>query len=516
MSHHVQCDVAIIGSSFSGCLLAWILAQHGRHVVVVDRARHPRFAIGESSTPLADFLLEQIADEFGLESLKPLSRWGSWQRELGHLRAGKKRGFSYFAHRAGEPFLESHRHEASLLVAASATDAVSDTHWMRSDVDHWLCQQAIAAGAMVIEQWQSAELSGSDGEWLLHGSVQGEPRQVGCRQVIEASGSGAVIARAVPLMRLDETLRVRTGALFGHFQGVGKMTDWMAEHRLPTAGDPFDADDAAQHHCLAEGWMWMLRFSEGTTSAGLVRPTIDWMRERPDPHSEGTEAAWARVLQRYPTLASLFREATLAPTPDGETPQLRFTPRISRLWDRAAGAGWAMLPTSAGIVDPLHSTGIAHALSGVQRVARILLESPTKSSRDWTVREAWQRYSQSVVAEVQWIDRIVAACYRAKEDSFELFTAACSLYFLGAIHCERHLAEAGELQEGFLLHDSTEFQRVLVWMEKALEAVLQEQNRQQARSRLIVDFRKRLSDWNDVGLLDPALHHRIARSSAPK
>lgn len=40
-------DVVIAGSGFSGSLLGWILARHGRSVLIVDRQHHPRLAIGE-------------------------------------------------------------------------------------------------------------------------------------------------------------------------------------------------------------------------------------------------------------------------------------------------------------------------------------------------------------------------------------------------------------------------------------------------------------------------------------
>ncbi|MEY4567785.1 MAG: hypothetical protein RLY14_2755, partial [Planctomycetota bacterium] len=53
-------DVTILGSSFSGSLLAWILASQGMRVLLLDRNKHPRFAIGESSTPVADYLVEWI------------------------------------------------------------------------------------------------------------------------------------------------------------------------------------------------------------------------------------------------------------------------------------------------------------------------------------------------------------------------------------------------------------------------------------------------------------------------
>ena len=34
--------------------------------------------------------------------------------------------------------------------------------------------------------------------------------------------------------------------------------------------DPFDPDDAAQHHLLGDSWMWALRFNNGITSLGWV------------------------------------------------------------------------------------------------------------------------------------------------------------------------------------------------------------------------------------------------------
>ena len=41
-----RCQVAIVGSGFAGSLLARILATLGYDVVLLERGRHPRFAIG--------------------------------------------------------------------------------------------------------------------------------------------------------------------------------------------------------------------------------------------------------------------------------------------------------------------------------------------------------------------------------------------------------------------------------------------------------------------------------------
>ncbi|HRA88928.1 MAG TPA: FAD-dependent monooxygenase, partial [Planctomycetaceae bacterium] len=77
----IKTEFLILGSGFGGSLLALILARAGKSVAMVDRSQHPRFAIGESSTPLADRTLAQIADRYGLPELQPLCQWGSWKRQ---------------------------------------------------------------------------------------------------------------------------------------------------------------------------------------------------------------------------------------------------------------------------------------------------------------------------------------------------------------------------------------------------------------------------------------------------
>jgi len=65
-------DIAIIGSGFAGPLLGIIARRLGRSVVLLERGRHPRFAIGESSTPLTNLLLEELAHRYALPRLLPL------------------------------------------------------------------------------------------------------------------------------------------------------------------------------------------------------------------------------------------------------------------------------------------------------------------------------------------------------------------------------------------------------------------------------------------------------------
>src|SRR5215471_13794817 len=114
--------------------------------MLLERGRHPRFAIGESSSPLAGILIEQLAERYDLPRLTPLAAFGPWQRACPDVVCGLKRGFTYFKHEAGRRFAIAPARANALLVAASPNDEVSDTHWLRSDVDAFLVAEAIAAG----------------------------------------------------------------------------------------------------------------------------------------------------------------------------------------------------------------------------------------------------------------------------------------------------------------------------------------------------------------------------------
>src|SRR6202035_1062942 len=123
---HVDADMAVVGSGFAGSLTALCLKRRGRRGGLVERGRHPRFAIGESSTPLANLLLEELADRYELPRIRVFSKWGTWQRARPDRACVRKRGFTYLFHRTGEAFVDTGQHERQLLVAASPHDEISD------------------------------------------------------------------------------------------------------------------------------------------------------------------------------------------------------------------------------------------------------------------------------------------------------------------------------------------------------------------------------------------------------
>src|SRR5436309_1240589 len=72
-------DVAILGAGFGGSLMALVLQRIGLRPVLIDRGTHPRFAIGESSTPIANLALGNLARRYDLPRIEPLAKYGSWK-----------------------------------------------------------------------------------------------------------------------------------------------------------------------------------------------------------------------------------------------------------------------------------------------------------------------------------------------------------------------------------------------------------------------------------------------------
>src|SRR5665213_2349606 len=169
-----RADVAILGAGFAGSILAMVLRQLGRSVLLIERGSHPRFAVGESSTPLANLALESLAQTYDLPKLAPLAEYGPWQRAYPHLTCGVKRGFTFFQHEEGRPFLPRPDHANELLVGANPSDEAADTHWFREHVDHFLLTEAQALGVSYHDHTEITNAAGARGDWLLSGQREGE------------------------------------------------------------------------------------------------------------------------------------------------------------------------------------------------------------------------------------------------------------------------------------------------------------------------------------------------------
>src|SRR6185312_2046989 len=98
------------------------------------------------------------------------------------------------------------------------------------------------------------------------------------------------------------------------------------------------------------------------TSVGFV---VD--NEKNDYDALSTGDIWKGLLQKYPAVKNILNDSELHFTP-GKIIRSR---RLQRKMKTCFGEGWVVLPHTAGFVDPLFSTGIAHTLSGIEKLADI-------------------------------------------------------------------------------------------------------------------------------------------------
>jgi len=419
MSERVE--VAIIGSGFAGSLMARVLAVLGYDVALLERGTHPRFAIGESTTPLANLSLERIARRYSLPDCYRLAAHGRWLEHHPDLRRGLKRGFTFYRHHPdGRPDAELALER--LLVAASPNDAVADTHWLRADVDHHFVREAIAAGVDYRDRTQLTDLIIDPHGARLAGTRGGESFDLHADFVIDASGPGGFLAQQLSIPSGLKRTLTRSAIVFSHFTGVRPMREAFPAF----AAGPYPEDWAAVHHLIDEGWMYSLRFDHGVTSAGFVLRADHGTRPASIADAESADVMWRRLLARYPTIDASFANATpLFP--------VAYRPLIQHRLTRAAGERWLMLPHAFAFVDPLFSTGIAWGLRAIERVA--LSFERNKARHRVPTTEELARYDALLTEEADQIDRLVAGAYEAMAH-FDLFAAHAMIYFTAVSFAE--------------------------------------------------------------------------------
>jgi len=164
-----------------------------------------------------------------------------------------------------------------------------------------------------------------------------------------------------------------------------------------------------------------------------------------------------------------------------------------------------MLPHAAGFIDPLHSTGIAHTLSGVERLARILEQSWDHENRI----AALQTYQQQVLQELVLLDRLVSGCYRAM-NHFPWFVSYSMLYFIATIRYELDRLEGPQdrAPTAFLGADQADWTRIVSSVLERLQMDLDrgDSSLQQAE-RFQETVWKSLKPFDRVGLSSPEIHH---------
>lgn len=353
-------DVAIIGAGPAGTVAAVNLARRGHHVVVIERQIFPRFSIGESLLPQCMAFLEEA-------------------EILGAVEAEN------FQHKDGAAFLKG-ANRCAFDFSDKFTPGHSSTFQVkRAKFDSVLADEAQKAGADVRFGQEITDANFDDhGALLAYSDQDGECGQIQARFCLDASGPGRVLPRLLDLDRPSK-FPVRE-SIYTHV--IDRIDDGS-----------FDRNKIliTVHSHDPQIWFWLIPFSDGTSSLGVVGEHDFFSKFAGD-----DEAVLKSVIAGAEGLDELLQHS------EYHRPINRITGYshdVSELY----GPSFALLGNSGGFLDPIFSSGVTIALKSASLATGVL----DRQLRGATVN--WRRdYANPLCTGIETFRHFVTAWYDGK------------------------------------------------------------------------------------------------------
>jgi 2-polyprenyl-6-methoxyphenol hydroxylase-like FAD-dependent oxidoreductase len=306
-----RCDVLVIGGGPGGATIAALLAERGRDVVLIEKATHPRFHIGESLLPLNLPLFER----------------------LGVAREIERIGMPKY----GAEFVSPWHAQTATFDFANAVDKSFPYAYQvrRSEFDEILFRNATRKGATTIEGCRASAVQFHD-----HGAAvtvrrdDGRQQQWQTKFVVDASGRDTLLANQFGIKRRNT--KHNSAAIFGHFSGATRL--------------PGKAAGNISLFWFDHGWFWFIPLHDGATSVGAVCWPYYMKSRRTDP-----QAFFLATVALCPALLERLRDATLCSP-------VTATGNYSYEVKRAAGRNYLLLGDAFTFIDPVFSTGVLFAM----------------------------------------------------------------------------------------------------------------------------------------------------------
>jgi len=315
------CDVAVIGGGPGGSTTATLLAKRGYKVIALEKARHPRFHIGESLLPMNLPVFERLGV---LDKVRALGIF----KPGADFEADNERGYNTYAFARAIGNSPAHAYQV----------------W-RQDFDKMLYDHARESGADAREGHEvlSVDQIGPRETRLEVRTDGGRSYGIQARYLIDASGRDAFLSAKKKLRRKNN--EHQSAAIFGHFRG--------AELR---AGE--DAGNISIYR-FEHGWMWMIPLPDGVMSIGAVcRP--EYLKQR----KGRTVEFLMDTLNQSPGLRQRIEHAELI--------EVRVTGNYSYDSTRMGGPGWVLVGDAFAFLDPVFSSGVYLAMSGAEQAAAVV------------------------------------------------------------------------------------------------------------------------------------------------
>ena len=337
-------DVIVIGAGPAGSTVGALLAEQGRKTLVVDRARFPRFHVGESLIP---------------ETYWPLKRLGLID-QLKQTAFPKKFSVQFVTDEGVETmpfyFNEYKEHESSQTWQV-----------LRAEFDQMLVNNARSNGATIHTGAQVLDLL-CEGDQVtgvkLKLSSQ-ETLDIKAKLVVDSSGQTGFIANRFKLKQADPVLK--KGTVWAHFKNA---------HR--DAG----IDEGATIILQTEGkhsWFWYIPLPDNVVSIGCTGD-MAYMFAKDRGNSEEI------FYQEVERCIGIKRRLTEAQP----VTEFMTTKDFSYHTSQSVGPGWMLAGDALGFIDPVYSSGVFLAMKSGELIADAINDA--FETQDFSVEQLSQWY----------------------------------------------------------------------------------------------------------------------------
>ncbi len=317
-----HCDVLVVGGGPAGATIGALLAERGRDVVVMEKAHHPRFHIGESLLPANVALLDQLGVRDQVERIG-MPKWGV------------------------EFVSPNHDHKA-FVEFGEAWDKTMPYAWQvrRADFDEILFRNAAAKGARTLEGYRARDVAFDDDGATVQVELDDGARQTWrTKFLVDASGRDTLLASQFKCK--EKNPRHNSAALYGHFTGATRL-EGKLEGNITILW--FD-----------HGWFWFIPLADGTTSIGAVCwPHHLKSRSKPLPEF------FRDTIALCPELARRLAGAELV----GD--EVHATGNYSYSSTKSSGERFLMLGDAYAFIDPVFSSGVYLAMQSAFEGAEVV------------------------------------------------------------------------------------------------------------------------------------------------
>lgn len=327
-------DILIIGAGPSGSVAAGYLHKQGAKIKVVEKQKFPRVVVGES-------LIPRVMDHFDEAGLLDALNTYNFEKKPGaRFIRGKEICIFDFSNKFGEGW---------------------DWTWQipRADFDKAMTDELQRKGVEIAFETEVTNVvfNGTNSVTTVK-DKEGVFSEIHAKFVIDCSGYGRVLPR---ILQLESPSKLDPhSAIFTHVKDV----------RRP---DGVEGTQISFDIIETEVWLWVIPFSNGNTSIGIVGPTsyIDKLSA-----TGNTEEAIKNALKLSDYYVNRFENLPFEFSP---IHLKNYSVAVSQFY----GEGYALTGNSTEFLDPVFSSGVCFATESGILAAKLALKQINGETVDW-------------------------------------------------------------------------------------------------------------------------------------